>query len=294
MTITDTAVPDPVEAFTVLREIAEDAASRGRLAFAASAKPLMRQRLGYDEVALDYVTFRELLLAAEQAGFLKLKYVLGGDVELTPGDRSTNAAATTMTNRSAAEEVREPERTEQRVFIRPDFWQTFVNPGSWWYDPGADVVVTATSASGRSDLIQMPRFDDDEQNAWVEEFVGTLPAPRRQALGPALANAGTAASKTSLMRGQPQTVRSHWFDFVSVKVAAQFDVWKNKNGLSVRTEAPSRPPRKEAPRVSGGRSAEGGPNREDLVRERLHLAIDRMPLSDLLRVSVPVEFLIEG
>ena len=297
MTTTVTPSGDRREAFAVLREIAQDAASRGRLAYAASAKPLMRQKLGFDETALNYSTFRELLVDAEAAGFLRLKYVLGGDVELTPGEPDTLASEPAAEPTRGAEGSTDDDGREERVFIRRDFWQTAVKPGQWWYDRGVDAVVRAASAPSGSDLIKMPDLGDETQGPWVEEFVHTLSRPRQEALVPALANALDVAGKTSLLRAQPQTVRNSWFNFLSMKVAARFEEWKSENDLTVRITMPPRPPRKDAVRTGSAPPPRGtlaGGRSENAVRERLHHAIERMPLSDLLRLSVPVEFLIES
>jgi hypothetical protein len=280
-------MPDRRQAFGVLREIAQNAADRGRLAFAASAKPLMRQRLGFDETALGYSTFRELLADAEAAGFVELKYVLGGDVELTPIKADMPEGAPTAEVARDADDITDDARGRAgRVFLRRDFWQTVVNPGQWWYDPSSDAVLTATSAQAHSDLIEMPDFGDETQRPWVEEFVATLPRLRQEVLAPALAAAPDAAGKTSLLRDQPQTARSRWFDFLSAKVAVRFEEWKSERNLTMRIRMPPRPPRTVAVRAFSAPASRGnavrassapagrgdavGGQSGDAVRQRLH------------------------
>jgi hypothetical protein len=135
----------------------------------------MRQKLGFDETALYYSTFRELLADAEAAGFVQLKCVLGGDVQIAPGEAGTLGSEPT---RDAEDGTDDDDRRGERAFIRRDFWQTVVRPGQWWY---GDAIVRAASAPSGNDVIKMPDLGDETQGPWVEEFVHTLPRPRQEA-----------------------------------------------------------------------------------------------------------------
>ena len=83
--------------------------------------------------------------------------------------------------------------------------------------------------------------------------------------------------------------------FVKPTPGARFDEWKSEDDLTMRITMPPRSPlspRKHAVRSAGAPAPRGALARgqsENAIRERLHEAIERMPLSDLLRLLVPVE-----
>lgn len=279
-------------AFGVLRALARDAAQRGRPCFAASAKPQMAQRLGYDERALGYETFRELLADAEAAGFIRLTYVQGGDVELG----AVPVAATASSAASAAPaQPPQQEAPAGRLHLRRDFWNAVVKPGTWLYDPKNDAVVTQASAVARDDLVPMPTADDVVQIGWIEEFVQGLPKPRQDALGPVLIAAADLDKKLETMRQQPQTVRNSWFNHRSHRVHERLEEWKREHALDVQLLSP-RVSRRETSfpvRTHPRRQSASSPS-EDVVRARLRQAIERMPLAELLRLPIPAEFLIDA
>src|SRR3712207_1947438 len=97
-------------AFKLLREIAENAARKGRLCYAASAKPQLLQVLQHTEAELGYANFRELLRDAEASGWVQLTYVPAGDVQIDPGV----GVSGDQTAASVAEAAPEPAAPPQR------------------------------------------------------------------------------------------------------------------------------------------------------------------------------------
>jgi hypothetical protein len=282
-------------AFKVLQEIATLAARRGRLCYAASAKPQLIQALGHTESDLGYVSFRELLRDAESAGWVTLTYVSAGDVQI-------EAASSGLANNGTAAIESDVEPTsslpsQSRPVVRRDFWQGVVRPGTWLYDPHIDGVVTQASAGTREDLVALPTADEETQRGWVADFVATLPTPRQAVLGPILTEADLKGQLEILGR-QPGPIRNAWYDFRALRVLERLEKWKKDNGVEVHVTRP-RPGRHTTPSREQKQRTREEPaaaelTREAVVRERLHEAIDRMPLSDLLRLSIPAEHLIDG
>ena len=287
MTATAQAVEDRRrEAFDALRQVAEAFAARGRLCYAASAKPALRERLtGFNETELGYASFRAFVMDAEREGRVRLVYARGGDVQIISPEQAPPTASTMSPAQTQAG------AGDKR--IRNDLWTavTDLNPEQWCYDKRVDIVVTQASAPEHEDLVAIPSVEGETQERWIAEFLEQLAAGARELLEAELAHASTVPQKLKLVSGNAG-VRRPWYEFRTARVMEVLEQWKAEHGLSVELfEQPQRRSR-IADRAKRPQAApRRGP--EDAVRSRLHRAIDRMPASELLRISLPIEYLLD-
>ena len=298
---------DPVEplnndrrrdAFEALRSVAEEFAARGRLCFAASAKPAMVARVGFDETVAGYPTFRSLLADAEREGWVTLSYVSSGDVRISaPAGEPSAGRSPQATGR----EAQTPSATRERLLppgtkIRHDFWNAVIKDSeTWLYDSAADAVVTGASAGQREDLVPLPTADATLQSAWVQQFLETLDEPRRSAIDAVIAKVDEPRAKHDVLTSLPAPVRNAWYAWRTRRVLERLEEWKAEHGKDVElliSRRPIRqPPRSTRPIRKG---APTSANAEQRLRDRLHQAIDQMPMSELLRLPIPIEFLIDA
>jgi hypothetical protein len=276
-----------LSAFNALGAIAADFAARGRLFVAASAKPAVRERVGFDESALGYRTFREFLTDAERNGAVRLVYGRAGDVEIL-GPEAEAIAETHPPTEQAAHSA------DERV--RPDLWNAVTDldaDRSWWYDPKADIVVTDASSVGLTGLVAVPSLGPDQEQ-WISEFVVSLPESSRLKLEAELAAASTVPLKLKLVSARPE-FRRRWYDLRTARVREALERWKREHSLDVDLVDRRQQPRKaiSSPARQKGSTKPVGAQDDDL-RDRLHRAIERMPRSELLRISLPIEYLLDA
>lgn len=284
------------EAFEALRHVAEEFAARGRKCVAASAKPAFVARVGFDESAIGYPTFRAMLADAERGGWVTLSYVPSGDVRISPPTDAPAAGPTTRTMKPAAQM---PPVGRQRPLplgtkIRHDFWNAVIkDTETWLFDQAADAVVTGASEQ-REGMVPLPTADVSVQNAWIQEFLETLDEPRRSAVGAAVLQVDEPRAKHEVLVSQPAPVRNAWYAWRTRMVLSRLEKWKEEHGLNnvelFFVSPVSRPPRSARTGRAGG-TAPATSDRQ--LRDRVHRAIEHMPTSELLRLPIPIEFLLD-
>ena len=284
------------QAFEALRQIAAEYAARGRRCLAASAKPAMVARVGFDETDVGYPTFRALLSDAEREGWVSLSYIPSGDVNIA-APLADGSAAPGHDDLTPSPEAARP--TNDRPLppgakIRHDLWNAIIKESeTWFYDPAADAVVTGSSAETRDNLISLPTADADAQNDWINQFLETLEENRRNAIAAVVAEADDPRAKNEVLTSQRVPIRNAWYAWRTRMVLERLQNWKETHSLGVDLLI-SRPTR-QLPRSARSRQGTGAAaSSERPLRERLHRAIDQMPTSELLRLSIPVEFLIDA
>jgi hypothetical protein len=271
-------------AFAALVEVAATFAAQGRQCFAATAKPALRVRLeGFDETRLGFATFREFLVAAQRQGFVKLAFV-GQDYQILPA----GGAPTPLRVPKAREAIARPTRRK----IKKAFWNAAVDlrsAESWFYDPETRLVVGDPGEGGRGQLVRIPRADAGTQEGWIEEFITGLDGDAEKDLVERVHAAETLPDKLRAVSSRPDT-RAAWYDHRTRRVTEMLESWKHDHGLSgVDLFEYERAPRRPAtPRPRADRQS-----KDDALRARLHRAIDQMPISELLRLSVPIEYIVD-
>ncbi len=301
-------------AFRLLARVVAEYIETGRRPRGAGLKPELQRRTGgFSESLIGYESFGAFLEAAAENGFVQLHRIPGGDIEVSlPGAEPSHSEAPVP---HPSSEVARPK------FIRRDFWRCFLDWTPGWvrlYDSHSDKAVmfpenpspfdnpehvrlrTAWQSAPHS-FVTIPPISMEKQLSWMQEFASALEEPSRSPLTKALAAARPFGAFTQLVRETPGLARD-WSSFRAGRITEFISQWLNDHQLKASIEAPplttgptERSARAEIRRPGGGFFAERvAPNQtaEDMVRTRLHQVIDRMTLADLLRLSVPVQYLI--
>lgn len=314
--------PQPVNgpalqaAFALLHEVVRDFEVTGRLPLTTGVKPEMQHRSGgqFQEQTLGFATFGEFVQAAVQNGVValldhekgRLLHVEG----VVPRPRRRLPTAPPAPAKAAEKQVRE---------VRSDLWRAFIDWRSslrrlWDKQAESAVIFLAESAGGttsqddavREAVAAMPdRFVEitpipqDTQLQWIRSFVHDLDDPKlRDSL---LLLLGTTnrpfAAFGSMLRGMP-AIQQAWQAHRRELVVQEISRWARDHGLAVdpfadsATEQGSEQPTEQAPPL-----AESGLNvirNEVETRRMYHSAIDRMPYEDLLRLPIPLVYLLDG
>jgi hypothetical protein len=261
------------EAFDALTTVVEQAREKRSSTYAASVKPRLKARLpSFDESALGYDSFRAFLTDAEQAGRIRLTFTRGGDVEIS------------LTN--------DPPREVRR--IRPDLWAAATDEqgeGKYFYDARIDRVAARPRDGEQAGLVEIPSADSSTQSGWIEQFLS-----ERQDTQPELAEKvrSVQAISEKLEILNVSAVAREWHAARLAAVLKLLTKWSSEQGLAVDLADGSRSRAETArnQRPTARRPTRRG-NAEQLLRERLHQAVDRMPISELLRLPVPLEYTVD-
>ena len=294
-------------AFRLLARIVAEYVETGRQPRGAGLKTELQRRTGgFSESLLGYESFGAFLESAAQSGFVQLRKIPGGDIEVSmPGSRENPSQLVTPRKPS-------PERT---TYIRRDLWRCFLDWTPGWirlYDPRNDKAVMFPETPSPFDnaeharvraawqampqsFIQISPISMETQLAWMQEFVDRLEEPSKSALLKILGAARPFGAFTQAVRETPGLARD-WSNFRVGRVTQLITQWSGEHNLNVSTEAPPLAP---APNERARERVEsrthqiaGNDTIEQTIKTRLHQVIDRMSLSDLLRLSIPVQYLI--
>lgn len=290
-------------AFDVLASLVEEMHAAGRRTYAASVKPqlLTRTNGGFNEreIGPGFASFRDFLAAAETAGVVKVSPApVGPDVEILP------PGATSLGPRNISARVGVGPR------IRADLWRAFVDwtPGRLRVFDRLDnvaKVVTAQpapleppqqSALRRAIPVEPDRYVTispvplERQQEIMAEFLATLePSPVHAALETALRSPRPIRAFTSTLTIDGAVHDAYTAHRLSC-IARIIEEWKGVNHLEVDIFE-SRPQARLDESTSHAPPANDPA--EAAARRILHAAIDRMPLEELNRLHVPVEFYLE-
>lgn len=290
--------------FALLRTIIDDLKASGRKSFAAGLKPRL-QSLSNGEFAegrLGFPTFKAFLEAAERAGVVELQRT-PSDLLVLPRDSKGDGGG------DRAPASREPVAPGKR--IRPDLWRAWIE---WsqalkrYYDRSTDTVVflvdspNSVPATEPDDarrrvledperFLEIPPVSVKATLEAMRAFAETWPNPTdREAMERALTlpePERAAAEFTRLLRFRPP-VAGAWHLTRMRQVAAAIEEWAQRNQIDVNYVV-------DAPRSRQDLPVEPRLPRfnEDELRSRLVLAVQRMPVADLLRLPIPTEFLLD-
>jgi Uncharacterised protein family (UPF0158) len=295
-------------AFLLLQEAVRDLQVRGRTANAAGLKPSLQQRTYnvFSEHRLGFRSFRDFLIEAERQKFIRLRPAAGGDLEVLLPDSAAVASLA-----SSARPVQRPRS------IRPDLWTAFndwtpgwkrlykVTSGEVYMFPehpgllgdekpeyGAYRAEAETTPAGFKEIHPVGQ---EVQRNWMNGFVETVQDDRlRQAFLAALNTDRPVAIFTRLVLGLPD-LASDWKRFRTQRVVDEIFKWAASNGLEVQPfVGPSSAPMAGQARVASSIASVSNPEIPDeALRHKILEALARMPMAELLRLPVPLEYLIE-
>ncbi|MGO8906436.1 MAG: UPF0158 family protein [Solirubrobacteraceae bacterium] len=279
----------------------------GRRSLAATLKPTLKARTadGFDEKELGYETgFREFLRAATERRIVELHPApKGPDLEVVPFGRPTlPATAAPQGDATTAHPAASPNH------VRRDLWQAFTDWRDGWvrlFDKAAGTAVMfpreasplepsdAGEARSRWSLnpaqyVEIEPIGLPSQLAWMQEFARTQVKDEGVAmlLQFALTHERPVREFARAVQSRPELNRE-WRRFRLQRVVRIIDDWMKQHDINVPVL--SAPAVRPAPQARSGGSSVAA-ERSD-VRQRLHEALDRMPEGELLRISIPVEYL---
>jgi hypothetical protein len=280
-----------------LDEIVRERFRARRPTVAATLKAELQRRFNgrFDERAIGFAGFRDFLKEAEARHVVTLRRAAGGDVEAVPYAVADAAAEPGDAGAPPA------------AFMRPDLWRTFVDWKPNWtrlYDVAKDRAVMFPTAATpfdapewselRKSVAENPEnylaiepINAEAQLTWLREFVAQLQdVPTRGVLQSAIGSDRPFGTFARLIETMPD-VKARWHRFRLERVLALARDWMDRSGIRITlTEE-----RKELPAERG--RASGGEVNEQAVRARLHAAIDRMPVAELLRIELPIGYVLD-
>jgi hypothetical protein len=292
-------------AFALLRDVVQDFETSGKRPFAAGIKPEMqiRSQNTFSESHLGYVTFRDFLEAAAKSGIVEVQ-------SEGPHLRAHVPGVVPALDRQQAQTRRE----SSWIHIPSHLWTAFVD---WspekrrFYDRSLEraIVFSANATPGepadesaRRELVnanperfvEIHALDFDTQVGWMKAYANTLPDADRRLAGPVLENDPRPANAFNLFLRRNPHLLNGWKMFKLERVRDAMRAWMDEHHIdnSIIDETKNRVGPVEQARTETTSS----PARSDLerVRSRVRAAIDRMPLTELLRLSIPVEYMIES
>lgn len=302
------AAPELLEAMKVLEQAVRNLLDRDKQPRAAGVKSEIQRIISgsFDQSAYGYETFREFLDAAAGRGTVVVVEppTRGGDALITLPGRDVPAPAAIAP-------------THRRGRIRSDIWRAFTSWETgyerlWDLETGHVLMFPtdprplepqehqvwrdlAKAEPGRFRAINVIGEDQltEQMRAFIEALNptdGAVPILRA-----ALQQSRPARSFTAAARALPG-IAERWkqerFDFTWNSIAR----WQESNGIKSSIEDTSG--RREPPIVQTGRvvrrpADEPSDAAADAIRKRIFAALARMPTSELLRLRVPVEYLID-
>jgi hypothetical protein len=313
--MTTALLPQPaLEAFTALAALVRQWRQEGKRTTTAGIKPALARAMdgSFNERELGFASFRDFAVAAELAGFIQLyRPERGHWLMLLPDEDPAAVEAEASTPASAP-----PER------LKPPVWSVFVEWGDdWvrlWDRRDGRAFWYPTDASGRpaweadpGRFVPIEHASESIQIEWMREWAETLAPQLRDALLPTI---GIDAVKGSFRaRLSELGLTTSWREELRRRVLDQATSWATVNHVSrsaildqrragagqSRSSRPSLPdplgaslappPAPSVPPPSP-RTASGAVRSdfESEVRAQVHAAVDRMTVSELLDMKLPV------
>ena len=287
-----------------------DLHARGRTTTAAGVKSEMRRlsAQGFDESRLGYPRFRDFLQEAQR---------LGAVVVVAPSSPGRDAIV------ALPGDALPP--TVKRKLVRPDLWRAFIDwtPGMLRvYDRSTDRAVCVSTEPApleptynteirdqvkrnSAGFIQITPVSPDEQMEWAKSFVETLASGSDSAaeqLASALDQPKPLGAFTALIKLDSQ-LAGDWARWRETRLVREIRAWSELNGLRLEPYVSTTTASRGADVVKHHHSAfntsssyltSANDLEVDLapIRDKILAALSRMPTADLLRLSIPAEYLL--
>lgn len=257
------------EVFDLLVAALTELESAGKIATAAGLSARMRQlRPGFTIESTDFASFREITKAAESAGLVT----------------STRTPSDFVLELVQDEDFR-------GATLRPDLWRALQD----W----SDGVRYAYSRETRKtapvgnefppNSVAVPSVDKATSEQWMQDFAASQQGALSALLQEALQETDPVAGFSRLTRDN-STIKRRWSKYLRNRVLNDAMAWARKNDiprdhiLSSSTLTPTPPPPLEKT-VGNLRGAE-----EIDARRRVLAILESMPLHELLRLPIPLEY----
>jgi hypothetical protein len=309
MTVNETS-PDTTAAFEALADLVRDWRERGKRTTTAGVKPaLIRATDGaFNESHLGFGSFRAFVVAAQEAGYVALHRPERGHwLLLLPGEDpgTPDLPATSV----GSDEVRRLKAPVWSVFVEwGDDWVRLWDKKegrAFWYPTSEDGRPAWESDKDRFAAIE--HASEAVQLGWMREWAETLTPSIRERILPTIGSEGAPGEFRARLvehqlvgtwrdelRRRMFTFACEWADNNGVSRAALLDRRKSIPNERSRPSAPPPPSAVPAAPVSAPHSTDPGDDLHSEIRKRLHAAVDRMTLAELLDIQVPAHSMLES
>lgn len=181
--------------------------------------------------------------------------------------------------------------------VKTDLWRGFLDWSAeavYYFErnSGRTVRFAGESATSLDDTnrVRVKSVSRDEQLSWMKEFAAVDPQnPTRDLLASALQGDEAIRAFSGALKSSPASAK-RWKKFLRSKVLQKMQDWAEANGIStneieiapVVVSAPSPEPQEGVDVNSNGSDSE--------MRERILAVFAAMPLHELLKLPVPLEY----
>lgn len=297
-------------AFDALREVVRELEARGRQTVSAGVKPELQRRTlgGFNERRLGFSSFSAFLAAAEEAGYVARTTTEHGHTFVTLAPLASVVP-------EGGARIEPPERPAPGRRLRRDLWRAFVD---WREDilrffdrelgqarvlpaeasrseVGDDAELRHALAAQPDRFIEIKPIPMEQQLEWIRDFVQTH---REQFLAEELSEALAAARPVQAFSQLIRTdaaLLQEWNRTRLHHVGSVVEAWIGEHELGINPweeTALRGSPLEGRPLRSEGNVEVPAEFEVERLRQSLHRALDRMPAGELLRLPIPVEYLV--
>jgi hypothetical protein len=282
-------------AFELARRSVEQSEASGRIVKAAGLKTAL-QRLSFNafsEAELGFPNFKSFLVEAERRGFLRVTQNAGTDLVVTTGQ----------------EPSRQPDRPRRPPFIRREYWRAFNDRTPGWRhlfhiatgeihtipaEPGplgdkssSYAAIRAEAAASPAGYLDVTPISQETEVAWMAEFAQAQSEPSRTLLLRAL----DSERPTSRFKAAVSMMRTEdllWKRRRAERILEAIQDWASAHNLDNLQIVDIRP------RMVAGAPSSVAPTADDQnLRRRVLRILEKLPLSELLSLRVPLEYVLE-
>jgi hypothetical protein len=226
-----------------------------------------------------YKSFRELLNEAEKQGLVTIEKEPGAsDVMVRP------ALGGSM-----------PKASKPVTRIGTDLWRALLDWGpsaNYGFDRDSGRTNPLEDGKLSTSQVRVPSISKAEQLEWMREFA----AQETSEIAQAALNAGlaqsdpTAGFSQALKQSDPASRR--WKRFLKLRVLDRATKWAGASSIPLSSIEGANPSAKLSRLPSESPSSPNTEDTESLLREHILSVVASLPLSELLRISIPVEYTI--
>lgn len=294
--------PDIQYWFDVLRTVVDQMVADGSTMAAAGVSARMRRiDKTFTPRIAGFNSFGDFVRAAEASGIVSASYPAqtgGVDILIAPTGPSLPSTSEATTRRL-------PRR------MQPELWSAFTNwsPRSqvYWHKTKREVSTTADA-----DAVPIPNISHSTQSRWMREFAHHQVGEVSDELKNALSEANSSSAFLRAVRSR-QDLNKAWNAKFQDSVLSAIYEWAQLNSIDldslakpISTTSPydrahpafvrqvaSSPRPASALGTTGHAAPVGGGQSESAYREQLLGIISRLPTHELLRLKIPLGYVIE-
>lgn len=265
--------------FATLRAAVESIEARNSTPAAAGVSARMRQLdPEFSPSSSGYTNFRSLLHAAEAAGIVHL--------DSTSADlivRSQSAPMSTV-----------PRGSSPHLWLRDDLWRALTDRtgAEYAYSTSQGVTCPVGPSGLRAGEIRVPSIADPTMFEWMHEFARNESGEDRARLEAVLTSSDALDAFAEAVR-RPAPLARRWRRAFRSQATAVLERWATENGLTLTSLAA---PATQSQHATSSGSSPGvdaldGAD-EAALRKKILDVLAAMPLGELLRLPIPVEYVL--